>query len=458
MNEPSPTPARPLLNGPGMKTLTFVAVSGVRVYNQALLDRGLTLPGFVERAEVVASMPSLGLLTLAGLTPDRYRVRYVELPEYDEAVLAGLDADLVAISSFTAKAHVMYAAADFLRARGVTVVLGGLHVTQLPHEAARHATTVVVGEGERVWPKLLDDWEHGALRPLYRAWDLGPVDLGQVARPRYELLELDRYNRLPLQTTRGCPLACEFCAASRTLGPYRKKPLACVKRELDAVTALWRRPFIELADDNTFVDKAWSRGLVELLGAAGVRWFTEADISVADDLELVRALGPAGCRQVLVGLESPRRGSLRGVDPAGWKARRADGYRRAIDTLQSHGVSVNGCFVLGLDDDGPEVFEEVARFVEESGLAEVQVTVQTPFPGTALERRLRAEGHLRFEGDWQRRTLFDVCFEPKRMSAAQLEQGLLELMDTLYAPGVRQARHRRFLAQARHGLEARPCA
>src|SRR3990172_2369196 len=135
-------------------TVGLIAVSGVRVYNERLIRLGITLPGFVERARVIASMPSLGLLTIAAATPDEDDFTYLESPEFDPSVLGAHTFDLVGISSFTAKADVMYAIADFYRARGTTVVLGGLHCTLLPEEAAEHADAVIAGEGELLWPAV----------------------------------------------------------------------------------------------------------------------------------------------------------------------------------------------------------------------------------------------------------------------------------------------------------------
>src|SRR5262245_59760969 len=181
----------------------LIAVSGVRVYNERLQRLGVTLPGFVERARVIASMPSLGLLTLAGATPSQYDVTYLESPEFDPAALDGYSFDLVGISSFTAKADVMYAIADHLRARSTAVVLGGLHCTLLPEEAAQHADAVVAGEGEVLWPEVLHDWTRGALRPVYRNRSFRDVDLARAPIPRYDLLDVARYNRIPIQTARG---------------------------------------------------------------------------------------------------------------------------------------------------------------------------------------------------------------------------------------------------------------
>jgi radical SAM superfamily enzyme YgiQ (UPF0313 family) len=337
----------------------------------------------------------------------------------------------------------MYRIADYYRERGTTVVLGGLHCTLLPDEAAEHADAVVAGEGERLWPRLLEDWERGALRRVYRNASFRDVDLAHAPAPRYGLLDVDRYNRLPLQTTRGCPLDCEFCAASKIFGGYKLKPVELVVRDIREIKKRWRHPFLELADDNTFVHKPWSRALVRAIADEEVYWFTETDVSVADDSELLDLLARSGCRQLLIGFESPRAGSLDGLEIHNWKAKRHDRYRRAIDAIQSRGITVNGCFIVGLDNDTPDIFDEIERFVKSASLMEVQVTVMTPFPGTALYRRLKAEGRLLHEKFWERCTLFDVNYVPRRMSVEDLESGLEHLMGALYSAD--ESRRRRLL-------------
>ena len=410
-----------------MTRIGLIAVSGVRIYNDRLTRFGVTLPGFFERARTIASMPSLGLLTLAAVTPPEFDVTYVEHPEFDPSSLA-----------------------DFYRARGTTVVLGGLHCTLLPEEAAEHADAVVAGEGERLWPRVLADWKQGRLQKIYRSASFRDVDLGQTPSPRYELLDFDRYNRIPVQTTRGCPLDCEFCAASKIYGGYKLKPVDCVVRDIRAIKQHIRHPFIELADDNTFVNKKWSRDLVRAIAEEEVHWFTETDVSVADDPELMDLLARSGCRQVLIGFESPRADSLDSIDASNWKARRHDQYRRVIDELQRRGITVNGCFIVGLDNDTPDIFEEIVRFVRTSSLIEVQVTVLTPFPGTALYRRLRAEGRLLRERYWERCTLFDVNFLPKNMTGDVLEQGLEYVMGELYSPAETRRRKLRYVELMRN--------
>ena len=181
------------------------------------------------------------------------------------------------------------------------------------------------------------------------------------------------------------------------------------------------------------------------MAKARVRWFTEADVRVAEDAELLGLMRDSGCQQVLIGLESPRRASLEGLElNANWKARRQDGYKAAIERIQSHGVTVNGCFILGLDADTPEVFDDVLEFVRESGLYEVQVTFLTAFPGTPLYARLKREGRIIRDGAWELCTLFDINFVPKNMSIEQLQAGFLRLVESLYSADETQRRRTAF--------------
>jgi radical SAM superfamily enzyme YgiQ (UPF0313 family) len=431
----------------------LIAMSGIRVCDTELLEMGLTLPGFVERSQVIAALPSLGLLTLAGMTPATHDVAYAEVADLAASQSAGDipdGFDLVGISSFSAQIGEAYALADAVRAQGTPVVLGGLHVTSVPDEAEQHCDAVVVGEGEATWLEVLADAERGALRQRYVA-DEDAFDLAAAPMPAFELLDVDKYNRLTVQTSRGCPHACEFCASSVLLTKrYKQKPVGRVLAEIDRIRSLWKRPFIEFADDNTFVNHAYWKELLPELRKRHVRWFTETDISIAADPELLTLMRAAGCAQVLIGLESPTQDALGGIElRQNWKERQWPAYGTAIRTIQSHGISVNGCFVVGLDGHGPEVFDEIYDFVRETELQEVQITLQTPFPGTPLYDRLHAAGRILDAGAWHRCTLFDVNFRPQRMSVAELRAGFHRLGARLYSAEFTHWRRDRFRALLR---------
>jgi len=438
-----------------MQHIAFIAMSGVRAASEELNRAGLTMPGFLERSQAIASLPSLSLLTLARLTPDSFDISYHEIEDIRKMGEPPV-CDVAAIASYSAQIKDAYVLADRYRALGVRTVLGGLHVTALPDEALRHADSIVVGEGELGWPDLLVDLAQGRLQRVY-----GPrgreFDLADAPMPRFDLLDIERYNRITVQTQRGCPWRCEFCAASiRLTKRYKVKPVDRVLAEIHEIKRLWPAPFIEFADDNSFVNRRHSKELLRALAGERIRWFTETDIAIADDPELLQLLHAAGCAEVLVGLESPTASGVDGVETRrNWKRRRFDDYIDAIERIQSHGIAVNGCFVLGLDGDGPEVFDAVEAFVRRSGQFDVQITVMTPFPGTPLYDRLLAQGRLLDPTAWERCSLFDVNFRPLHMSPEQLQQGGLELARRLYTEEERTARRHRFHEQRRHLLRDR---
>jgi len=410
-----------------------------------------TLPGFVDRNRIIASMPSLGLLTLAGLTPRRFEVEYHEIADLRSNDDLPDDFDLVAISTFTAQLKEAYRVADHYRSRNIPVIMGGITVTSLPEEARAHCTSVVVGEGEPLWPRVLDDFENGRLQPSYIQSPRGLYDLREAPMPRFDLLNPDKYNRITVQTSRGCPHKCDFCASSILLTPkYKLKPVEKVITEIREIKKIWPRPFIEFADDNSFVHLDHYKRLLRELQKEKLRWFTEADLGVARDDELLGLMRDSGCQQVLIGLESPRRSSLDGVETtSNWKARQQDHYNAAITKIQSYGITVNGCFILGLDGDTPDVFDEVFSFVRDSGLYEVQVTFLTPFPGTPLHHRLKRENRIIHDGAWELCTLFDINFIPKNMTVDELQSGFLGLVKRIYSADETRERRQRFKTMLR---------
>src|SRR5262245_6899790 len=223
----------------------FLAMSGIRAHDKKLLELGLTLPGFVERSRIIASLPSLGLLYLAACTPEGHELSYYEAESDGAEPREIFTCDLVAISTFSAQVFEAYGIADRLRAAGVKVALGGLHVSSLPQEALRHADYAVVGEGENVWPAVVEAAGRGAPRAVFRAADFPRVNVARLPVPRYDLLGDRPYNRYTAQTTRGCPWLCEFCASTVMLGaPYRRRPVAQVIRDLTVIRRLHPQAFI----------------------------------------------------------------------------------------------------------------------------------------------------------------------------------------------------------------------
>jgi len=433
-----------------MPHVALVAFTGFRIREEAMRELGMSLPGLAPRAKAIAQLPALGLLTLAGLTPSHWEVSYHEASgANDTETLAQQIIDvrpaLVAISALTASVEEAYAFSRLVRGAGIPVVIGGLHATACPDEAADHCTAVVIGDGEPVWPLVLSDAEAGTLAPRYRA--AKPWDLAEAPLPRFDLLGDAERPRYTLQTQRGCPLACDFCAASRLLGPFREKPLDKVTAELKAIRERSPRPLIELADDNTFAGRRHPGALFEGLADSGARYFTEADWRIGERPDVLEGLASSGCVQVLVGIEA--------IEPPftgmGSKSAPMSRIIDAVEAIQDTGVAVIACFVIGGDGESKASIDRLGAFLEEAPCADLQLTLQTPFPGTALHRRLARAGRLLPDRGWSHHTLFDLVYRPDRLSVEELETHFRDLVQRGFsADALRRRNAIRRAVWARH--------
>jgi len=309
-------------------------------------------------ASMVFQFPLLSLTTLAAATPPGIEVEITD--ENVESLPPEDDADLVAITAMTPLAPRAYEIADRYRARGVPVVLGGVHPTWRPEEAARHADAVVRGEGDWIWPRVIADFQRGALAPIYE----------DRARPRLEDLRVPRWDLLrdkpyfftnTLQTSRGCPHDCDFCSVTASHGrKYRTKPLEQVAREIEACNG--GKGFLFIVDDNVIGhrDHAWR--LFRLLDSYTLKWLSHATVDLAWDLPLLRECARSGCHGLFVGFESL---SQRCLDAMGKRTNAAARYFEAVDRFHDAGIGVEGAFIFGNDDDDIRVFTSFFRLCHE---------------------------------------------------------------------------------------------
>lgn len=363
-----------------------------------------------------------GLLIVAALTPSEYDVKIID--ENIESVDFSKKFDLVGITAMTQQARRAYQIADEFRKRGMLVVIGGIHATILPEEAKLHCDSVVIGESENTWPMLLKDLKAKALLPFYKADNI--VSLINSPLPRYDLLKNKKYSIVWLQTTRGCPHDCDFCAASKIFGAkYRFKDIYQLRLEIELIRKELGNVLIGIADDNIAVNKNHLSLLLDYLKTSGIRWLGQSDISIAQDSGMLNMVQKSNCKLLLLGLESISAENLRLVNNNSWKYNKLSSYSSYIGKIQEAGIGVLGSFIFGFDYDDVTVFKQTADFVLQNNLYYGNFSILTPYPGTRLRDRLVRENRL-LPTSWENYTLWDVNFIPKRMSASELQAGLFD--------------------------------
>lgn len=357
-----------------------------------------------------ALFPPLNLATLAALTPPEHEV------EIDDGCLgpvaATRPADLVAITAMTAQAPAAYALADQYRARGIACVLGGIHPSMCPDEAAEHSDAVVLGEADRLWPDLVQDFCNGKMKARYH--DPEPVDLAKIALPRRDLLDPKGYVIFnSVQTTRGCPFNCNFCSVTTMSGvKYRFRP---VEKVIEEVRTLDSR-FIYFVDDNIIGVPRRAKELFTAFRPLNLKWASQVTINFSRDQGLMRLARESGCYGVFIGFETFSNKSIR---DAGKGVNRPNEYLCDIRRVHQAGIKVWGSFIFGFDNDGLDVFRETLDFIEKSEMEFAQFSLLTPLPGTALFSKLEEEQRI-VHRDWSKYDLGSIVFDHPLLSAKRL--------------------------------------
>jgi radical SAM superfamily enzyme YgiQ (UPF0313 family) len=356
----------------------------------------------------------LTLTTLAALVPEEFGAEVAIVDEGIADIDLDVEADLVGISAITGTAPRCYELAAHFRRRGIPVVLGGVHPTLVPDEAARHADAVVVGYAEQTWPQLLRDFVAGGLRARYTQGK--DLDLANLPFPRRDLLPTARFATMhTIEATRGCIHQCEFCVVPAAWGRPLQKPVADVVADIRQMGAR-RLIFLDL---NLIADLDYARELFTALIPLKLTWGGLATTLIARDQELLDLAARSGCRGLLLGFESLSSQSLREMHKA---FNTHLDYREVVRRLHERGIAIMGCFVFGFDHDTPETFAATAEFAIDANIDLPRYAIQTPFPGTALFHRLKREGRILTE-DWR---LYDgqhVVYQPCRLTPDELLRG-----------------------------------
>ena len=360
--------------------------------------------------------PSLALTSLAAATPPRWTVEL-----WDENLLQGPPScrplpEVVGITVHLTFAERAYELAAYYRRRGCKVILGGLHAESCRDEVMAHADAIAVGDGCRVWPRILTDIERGSLQRVYRADYRSPYRA--TPAPHRELVPRDSFlTTASVIATRGCHNRCGFCYLS-TDGlhvPYQTKDAETVAKEIRATG----EPYAVFLDNNLCSRRDYLRDLCDALRPLEIIWSAAVSLDVTDDPELVRSMALSGCTGVFVGFESlvdENLAAARKRTPA------AEDYARRVHIFHDHGIQVNGSFVFGFDGDGPEIFDLTLRWIEETRLECATFHILTPYPGTPLFKQLETEDRL-LHRNWNLYDTSHVVFRPRRMSIEQLQHG-----------------------------------
>ena len=324
----------------------------------------------------------LGLMVIAGLTPEDWEITIIDenmdVPDYSS--MPG--PDLVGITAFTSQAVRAYELAAQFRQKSVPVVLGGIHATMCRDEAAKYVDAIVSGEAERVWGNVLEDVRHNCLKPLYEG---GLADMKEIPSARHDLLK-GKYAFGSIQTTRGCPLNCNFCSVTSFNGArFRQRPIDQIIREFQQVP----EKHVLIVDDNLIGTRREhfkrAKDLFRAMIQADLKknWVGQSTINVANDDELLSLAAAAGCKGLFIGFESPEPDGVREISGKN-KLCRSDELANAVKHIQAHGIIVAGSFIIGFDSDKPGIGKRIADTADHYGVDFVNVLFLTPLPGTRL--------------------------------------------------------------------------
>lgn len=397
--------------------------------------------------------PPLALGIIAALTPDHWDIEIIDENFEDYSFK---EADLVGITALTANINRAYEIAAMYRKKGTPTVIGGIHASMLPEEAMKYADVVVSGEAESIWHRVLEDFENNDLKKKYHGELLS---LENAPLPRRDLFHSD-YAYANIQTTRGCPMNCDFCSVHTFNGSkYRQRPVEDVLDELETIP----QDLVYFVDDNIIgyskqsADRAISlfKGMIE----RGIKkdWYCQASLNVADNEEVLKYAAESGCRMILIGIESEKEEQLLEANKKLNLKMGIDKYKEVFDRIHKYGISVLGALIYGLDSDSKEDLYNRTQFAIDSGMDAMQATIVTPLPGTGLFNRMKAGNRLVYTDypeDWKHYHFLEVVHRPEKLDPDEFMEAMLENWSIMYDDKLLQRKMLRTLKETRSSRAA----
>ncbi len=384
---------------------------------------------------VGSRIPQLGLQVLAQLVPAGHQVAIIDEvfgTAPTETLLTQGRYDLVGVTGYSSGATRAYEIAAACRRHGLPTIMGGPHASACPDEAAPHFDSVAIGECDEIWPQIVEDAAARRLRPAYQG-HLSNLDDKGLGRANQLLQPINgQYDVSAIQTSRGCPVGCEYCSVTLYNGPeIRRRRIADIVDEWNQTP----KKFIFVVDDNFFgvgpKHAEWAKELLRAILKHGQRrlWFSQTTINMGDDPEGLRLAYKAGCRGMLVGFETFNARALKAYHK-GINRNNLARYQELVNGFHHAGISVFGGFIIGADEDTPETVADTAIQAVRMGVDIIQITNLTPLPGTRMYDRFKAEGRLvamSYPEDWERYTFTETVYRPARMTARELDEAIFEL-------------------------------
>ncbi len=367
--------------------------------------------------------PSLALLTLAGLTPAEHEIILVN--ENTDRLRYDCGADLVGITvTLDVMPRAVQIAAEFRR-RGIPVVAGGTHITCSPDSCLPHFDALCVGPAERVWRRMLEDAATGKLEPVY--CDMEGFQGSEIHSPQYAMAGRSKYLYTNVITTsRGCPHRCDFCYNSCAHRVYVTRPIPDVLRDIQALGTR----HVLFIDDNFIGVPTHTRALLMQMRGMGLKWSAAVTTRILSHPDLLDLMAETGCQSLFIGFESINASSLHGVH----KDNQVEVYERLIDAIHSRGIMINASMVFGLDGDTPDTFARTLEWLVRMRIETLTSHILTPYPGTALYRRMAEAGRITCD-DLSRYNTAHVVFAPTQMTQEQLYDGYLWMYRQFYSFG-----------------------